>query len=89
METNQNDYNENTQTNMTEGTRLFRPTRKERIRQKAKDIMKIIVSVIGHQLKITLLISSISLIGIILLCSAAWYVLQGNSIEELLKMFAM
>ena len=60
MEENRNEYNENRQTNMSQGTNLFNPTRKERIKQKAKDVIKIITSVIAHQLKITFLIASIS-----------------------------
>jgi len=63
--------------------------KKERIRQKSKEVMKIIGTVIGHQLKVTFLISSIALIVIILLCSAAWYVLQQNSLDTLLEMLAM
>jgi len=89
METNQNDYNEKEQSNILHETDTFRPTRKERIRQKSKEVMKIIGTVIGHQLKVTFLISSIALIVIILLCSAAWYVLQQNSLDTLLEMLAM
>lgn len=89
METNQNECNEDEKTSIPQGIGLSRPTRKERIRNKAKEIMKIIGSVIGHQLKITLLISAISLVVIILLCSAALYIIQGNDIEALLKMIIM
>lgn len=89
METNQNDYNENEQTNDLQGIRTGRAPRKERVKQKAKEVLKIIGSVIGHQFKIAFIISVISLIVIIFLCSAAWYVLQGNSMDALLELFSM
>lgn len=89
MEENQNGYNENEQNNIEPAIRSGRPTRRERINKKAKEIMKIVGSVIGHQLKITLLISAIALILIIVLSSVTLYVLQQNSIEDLLKLFSM
>jgi len=74
---------------MSQEVDLFRPTRKERVKQKAKDVIKIITSVIGHQFKMAFLIASISLILIILLCSAALYILQENSLDKIFEMLSM
>lgn len=89
MEANQNENNENREMYMSQETNLFRPTRKERIKQKAKDVINIIISVIAHQFKIAFLITAISLIVIILLCSAALYILQENSLDKIFEMLSM
>ena len=84
-----NEYNESSTTNMSQDSNFFRPTRKERIKQKAKDTIKIIASVIGHQFKIALLIVVISSILIILLCSAALHILQENRLDKIFEMLFM